>query len=115
MIALDTNILLYARREELPHHREAFALLTRLASCGPLIGTLPGFPACERGTRSPIRPDFTARRAPDQRSSTVVSTAPPFTAEYRTVIWPEPRTRYSMVRVVRPGCPLRTRIRFNSS
>ncbi len=31
MIALDTNILVYARREELPQHRKARALLARLA------------------------------------------------------------------------------------
>lgn len=31
MIALDTNILVYARREEAPHHREARTLLTKLA------------------------------------------------------------------------------------
>jgi toxin-antitoxin system PIN domain toxin len=31
VIALDTNILVYARREEAPHHRDARALLTRLA------------------------------------------------------------------------------------
>ncbi len=31
MIALDTNILVYARREELPQHPRARALLTRLA------------------------------------------------------------------------------------
>ncbi len=31
MIALDTNILVYARREETPHHREAAALLRELA------------------------------------------------------------------------------------
>ena len=31
MIALDTNLLVYARREELPEHPAALALLTRLA------------------------------------------------------------------------------------
>lgn len=31
MIALDTNLLVYARRAELPEHRAARALLTRLA------------------------------------------------------------------------------------
>lgn len=31
MIALDTNILVYARREEAPHHAAARALLERLA------------------------------------------------------------------------------------
>lgn len=31
MIALDTNILVYARRQEAPHHREALRLLTELA------------------------------------------------------------------------------------
>ena len=31
MIALDTNILLHARRAELPHHRAARSLLTKLA------------------------------------------------------------------------------------
>jgi len=31
MIALDTNIIVYARREEAPHHREAKALLVDLA------------------------------------------------------------------------------------
>ncbi len=31
MIALDTNILVYARREETPFHREALTLLTELA------------------------------------------------------------------------------------
>lgn len=34
MIALDTNILVYARRAELPHHAEARALVTRLAMGG---------------------------------------------------------------------------------
>jgi len=32
VIALDTNILVFARRAEAPHHREALALLRRLAS-----------------------------------------------------------------------------------
>jgi uncharacterized protein len=31
MIALDTNVLVYARRTESPHHAEAAELLTRLA------------------------------------------------------------------------------------
>lgn len=31
MIAIDTNILVYARREEAPHHRQAKKLLTALA------------------------------------------------------------------------------------
>jgi len=31
VIALDTNLLVYARREELPEHPAALALLTRLA------------------------------------------------------------------------------------
>jgi toxin-antitoxin system PIN domain toxin len=31
VIALDTNVLVYARRQELPRHAEALALLTRLA------------------------------------------------------------------------------------
>jgi uncharacterized protein len=31
LIALDTNILIYARREELPQHRKARAVLRRLA------------------------------------------------------------------------------------
>jgi hypothetical protein len=31
VIALDTNILVYARREETPHHRHALQILTRLA------------------------------------------------------------------------------------
>ena len=31
MIAIDTNILVYAQREEAPHHAEAAALLTGLA------------------------------------------------------------------------------------
>ena len=31
MIAIDTNILVYARREEAPHHRKARSLLTALA------------------------------------------------------------------------------------
>lgn len=31
MIALDTNVLVYARREESPHHLAARAILTRLA------------------------------------------------------------------------------------
>lgn len=32
MIALDTNILVYARREELPHHKKALEILTDLAT-----------------------------------------------------------------------------------
>ena len=32
MIALDTNILVYARREELPHHNKALEILTDLAA-----------------------------------------------------------------------------------
>ncbi len=32
MIALDTNILVYARREETPFHRQAYKLLKELAS-----------------------------------------------------------------------------------
>jgi hypothetical protein len=40
MIALDTNILLHARREELPHHEEALALLRKLAE-GPEPWALP--------------------------------------------------------------------------
>jgi toxin-antitoxin system PIN domain toxin len=40
MIALDTNILVYARREELPQHRGARALLTRLAE-GTAAWALP--------------------------------------------------------------------------
>jgi uncharacterized protein len=31
VIALDTNLLVYARREELPHHQAALSLLARLA------------------------------------------------------------------------------------
>jgi len=31
VIALDTNILVYARREETPHHRRALQILTRFA------------------------------------------------------------------------------------
>ncbi len=31
MIAIDTNVLVYARRSELPHHRKARALLLELA------------------------------------------------------------------------------------
>ena len=37
------------------------------------------------------------------RSCTVVLTVPPLRAEYCTVMAPEPRTRYSTVRVVRPA------------
>jgi toxin-antitoxin system PIN domain toxin len=40
VIALDTNILVYARREEAPHHRQARALLARLAE-GPEPWALP--------------------------------------------------------------------------
>lgn len=36
MIAVDTNVLVYARRAELPHHAAARALVTRLA-----MGTTP--------------------------------------------------------------------------
>jgi len=32
LIALDTNILVYARREETPYHRQAYKLLKELAS-----------------------------------------------------------------------------------
>ena len=48
------------------------------------------------------------------RSRTVALTVPPFSAEYVTVISPLPRTRYSIVLVVRPACPLRTMIRSSS-
>ena len=47
-------------------------------------------------------------------SSTVVLTVPPFSAEYCIVTGPDPLTRYSIVLVVRPGSPLRTRMRFRS-
>lgn len=40
MIALDTNILVYARREELPHHKKALEILTFLA-VGPKPWALP--------------------------------------------------------------------------
>ena len=40
MIALDTNILLHARRQELPHHRAAAALLRGLAE-GEVPWALP--------------------------------------------------------------------------
>lgn len=40
MIALDTNVLVYARREELPHHRRARQLLTELAE-GEAAWALP--------------------------------------------------------------------------
>jgi uncharacterized protein len=40
MIALDTNILVYARREELPHHKKALRLLRDLAE-GEMQWALP--------------------------------------------------------------------------
>ena len=40
MIAVDTNILVYARRVEAPHHNRALALLTELAQ-GELPWALP--------------------------------------------------------------------------
>lgn len=42
MIAVDTNILIYAHREELPEHVSALAWLTRLAE-DPLLWGLPVF------------------------------------------------------------------------
>ncbi len=40
MIALDTNILIYARREESPFHRQAYKLLKELAA-GDRLWALP--------------------------------------------------------------------------
>lgn len=42
MIAVDTNILVYAHREEVPEHMNALAWLTRLAE-DPLPWGLPVF------------------------------------------------------------------------
>lgn len=48
------------------------------------------------------------------RRSTVVRAVPPFSAEYWMVTGPDPFTRYSIVRVVLPGRPLRMMMRFRS-
>jgi predicted nucleic acid-binding protein len=40
MIALDTNILVYARREETPHQAQAKDLVIKLAE-GDSLGALP--------------------------------------------------------------------------
>jgi hypothetical protein len=42
---------------------------------------------------------------------TVAAARPPFALSYVTIIEPVPLTMYSITRVVRPGCPLRTRMR----
>jgi predicted nucleic acid-binding protein len=44
VIAVDTNVLVYAHREELPHHRQARAQLTALAEGAARFDRLSGFP-----------------------------------------------------------------------
>ena len=41
MIALDTNILVYAHREDLPFHEAAFRRVAELAE-GPAVWAIPG-------------------------------------------------------------------------
>lgn len=42
MIAIDTNVLIYAHREETPHHQAAYPALNRVATAKQSFG-LPVF------------------------------------------------------------------------